>query len=162
MPQVRAEIWVAVPPDTAFAVSKTTGEVRLRWDPFIRAQHLLDGAEQPSVGVRTWTRSRLGARMVSRYVSWRPPTSVGMTMVSGPWFFATFGAGWRFTPEQRDGREGTTAVWKYTWTGRPAWLVPISDRIGRWVLGREIESRIRAFARACEDPAVLAAARVAD
>lgn len=160
MPQVSSEVWVPVPPGTAFAVSQTTGEVRRRWDPFIRDQRLLDGADRPAAGVRTWTRSRLGPQMVSRYVSWRPPTSVGMTMVTGPWFFASFGGGWRFTPEERDGRPGTKAVWKYTWSGRPGWLSPLSDRIGRWLLGREIDARIRAFARACADDEVQAAASV--
>ncbi|WP_028658676.1 SRPBCC family protein [Nocardioides insulae] len=154
MPQVTAEVWVSVPPDTAFAVSQTTGEIRLRWDPFIRYQHLID-ADRPGKGVRTLTKARLGPRMISRYVAYRPPTSVGMTMEMGPWFFGTFGGGWRFTPEARQGVAGTRAVWKYTWSARPAWLAPLSDRIGRWLLGREIRARIAAFAGACEDPDVL-------
>ena len=157
MPQVSAEAWVPVPPGTAFAVSQTTGPVRLRWDPFVRDQRLLD-ADRPAAGVHTWTRARLGPTMVSRYVSYRPPTSVGMTMERGPWFFASFGGGWRFTPEERAGVAGTRAVWKYTWSTRPAWLSPVADRIGRRLLGREVEARIRAWAKACEDPVVLAAA----
>lgn len=156
MPQVTAQTWVPIPPERAFAVSQTTGEVRLRWDPFIRHQHLID-AERPGKGVRTFTRARLGPAMVSRYVSYRPPTSVGMTMERGPWFFASFGGGWRFTPEERDGVAGTLAVWKYTWSCRPAWAAPLGDRIGAWLLGREIRARIEAFARACADPEVLAA-----
>jgi hypothetical protein len=156
MPQVTAETWVAVSPATAFAVSQTTGETRLRWDPFIRSQRLLD-ADRPAVGVHTHTRARVGPAMVSRYVSYRPPTSVGMTMESGPWFFDRFGGGWRFTPEERDGVAGTRAVWKYTWSTRPAWLSPVADRIGHWLLGREIRARIAAWAEACTDPVVLAA-----
>lgn len=155
MPQVSAEAWVPVTPEVAFAVSQTTGEVRLRWDPFIRHQHLVD-AERPGPGVRTVTRARVGPRMVSEYVSYRPPTSVGMTMVEGPWFFARFGGGWRFTPAERDGVAGTRAAWKYTYTVRPAWLRPVAEPIGQWLLGREIRARIAAFARACTDPEVLA------
>ncbi len=158
MPQVTADAWVPVPPGTAFAVSQTTGEVRLQWDPFIRHQHLID-AERPARGVRTMTRARLGPRMVSEYVSYRPPTSVGMTMVTGPWFFGSFGGGWRFTPESRDGLAGTRAVWKYTYSVRPGWLRPVAEPLGQALLGREIRARIIAFARACEDPDVLAAAR---
>lgn len=154
MPQVNAEVWVPVGPARAFAVSQTTGAVRLGWDPFIRAQRLLDGATRPDRGVRTLTRARLGPSMVSEYVSYRPPTSVGMTMIRGPWFFRTFGGGWRF---QADGA-GTRAVWKYTYSVRPGWLRPVAEPIGQWVLGREIRARIAAYARACEDPAVLAAA----
>lgn len=156
MPQVVTDVWVPVTPDTAFAVSQTTGATRLMWDPFIRSQHLID-AEVPDKGVRTFTHARVGPTMISQYVSYRPPTSVGMTMISGPWFFASFGGGWRFVPETRDGIDGCRATWKYTFSTRPAWLRPVADRIGRWLLGREIRARIAAWARGCEDPQVLAA-----
>ncbi|ANS80260.1 hypothetical protein SGUI_2864 [Serinicoccus hydrothermalis] len=159
MPQVSASIWVGVEPADAFAVSQTTGRVRRAWDPFIRRQHFLDGATSPEVGVRTWTRARVGPAMVSRYVSYRPPRQAGMTMESGPWFFDTFGGGWRFTPQAQDGVAGTLAVWKYTFSTRPAWLRPVADRVGTWLLGREIRARIAAWARACTEPEVLAAAR---
>jgi hypothetical protein len=158
VPQVTAEAWVPVAPPLAFAVSQTTGEVRLRWDPFLRSQHLLD-ADRPGPGVRTRTHARLGPRMTSRYVSYRPPTSVGMTMESGPWFFASFGGGWRFEPEDRAGVAGTRTVWKYSYTIRPTFLRPVAHPLGQWLLGREIRARIAAFARACTDPVVLAAAR---
>lgn len=161
MPQVRATAFAPVPPEVAFAVSQTTGDVRLRWDPFIRHQELL-GADLPAKGVRTLTRARVGPKMVSEYVSFRPPTSVGMTMVTGPWFFASFGGGWRFAPAVRDGVEGTEAVWKYTYAVRPAVLRRVAEPIGQWLLGREIRARIAAFARACEDPVVLAAAGAGD
>ncbi|HLT61462.1 MAG TPA: SRPBCC family protein [Microlunatus sp.] len=155
MPQVEARIRVPVSPALAFAVSQTTGATRLRWDPFIRRQHFLDGATAPAKGVRTRTWSRVGPRMDSQYVSYRPPTSVGMTMVDGPWFFDSFGGGWRFVAT--DG--GTEATWKYTFSTRPGWLRPIADRIGTALLQREIQARIDAFAKACTDPVVLAAVR---
>jgi hypothetical protein len=155
VPQVTAETWVPVVPDVAFAVSQTTGKVRLRWDPFIRHQHLID-ADVPGKGVRTLTKARVGPKMISEYASYRPPTSVGMTMVKGPWFFASFGGGWRFKPETRDGVAGTQAVWKYTYSIRPSWLRFVAEPIGQWLLGREIRARIAAYAKACEDPVVLA------
>lgn len=158
MPQVTAETWVPVVPDVAFAVSQTTGKVRLRWDPFIRHQHLID-ADLPGKGVQTLTKARVGPKMISEYASYRPPTSVGMTMVKGPWFFASFGGGWRFKPETRDGVAGTQAVWKYTYSIRPSWLRYVAEPIGQWLLGREIRARIAAYAKACEDPVVLAAIR---
>lgn len=153
MPQVVASVEIPVTPEVAFAVSQTTGETRLRWDPFIRRQHFLGDATAPGKGVRTRTWSRLGPRMDSVYVSWQPPTNVGMTMVNGPWFFERFGGGWRFKATAT----GTEAVWKYTFSTRPGWLRPVADRIGQLLLGREIKIRIRAFAKACEDPVVLAA-----
>ncbi len=155
MPQVSTDIFVPVPPELAFAVSQTTGEVRLRWDPFIRRQHFLGGATAPAKGVRTKTCSRLGPSMVSEYASYRPPTSVGMTMVAGPWFFGRFGGGWRFEAEG----SGTRAIWKYTFDVRPHWLAPIGHPLGRWLLRHEIRRRIAGFARGCGDPFVLAAAR---
>lgn len=159
MPQVSADVHVPIAPDLAFAVSQTHGEVRHRWDPFIREQRFLDGASGPGVGVRTFTRSSfagpISPSMVSTYVSWRPPTSVGMTMLSGPWFFSRFGGGWRFTPEG----DGTRAVWKYTYDVRPTWLSRVAVPIGQWLLGREIRKRIEGYAEGCRDDQVLAAAR---
>ena len=90
---------------------------------------------------------------VLRRLRQRPPTSVGMTMVEGPWFFASFGGGWRFTPEG----DGCRAVWKYTYAIRPRWLRWVAEPIGQWLLGREIRRRIAAFGKACTDPVVLAA-----
>lgn len=149
-----ARVVVPVDPRTAFAVSQTTGELRLRWDPFIRRQHFLDGATAPGKDVRTFTRARLGPKMVSSYASYRPPTSVGMTMVEGPWFFASFGGGWRFSAHEGG---GTEAVWKYTFSTRPRWLRFVAEPVGTWLLGREIRRRIDAFARACADPEIIAA-----
>ncbi|NYG59457.1 ribosome-associated toxin RatA of RatAB toxin-antitoxin module [Nocardioides daedukensis] len=159
MPQITATVVVPVDPATAFALSQTTGELRLKWDPFIRKQHFLDGATAPGKGVRTLTKARVGPTMISQYAAWRPPNSVGMTMVKGPWFFASFGGGWRFK-EAADG--STEATWKYTYSIRPSWLRFIAEPIGQWLLGREIRARIAAWARACEDPVVLAAAAERD
>jgi hypothetical protein len=160
MPVVEATIVVPVPPDVAFAVSQTTAPVRYRWDPFVREQHFVDGATRPAKGVRTFTRSRHGIAMISEYVSFHPPTNVGMKMVRGPWFFEMFGGGWRFAPApDRPGH--TVATWRYNFRCRPAALRPAAERIGTWLLGRDIRRRIAGYARGCEDPAVLAAARQA-
>lgn len=154
MPVVSAQVVVDVEPAVAFAVSQTTGTVRLRWDPFVRRQRFLDGATRPDKGVRTLTVHRWGARMVSEYVSYAPPRNVGMRMVSGPWFFRMMAGGWRF---EQDGPGQTRATWKYSFSCRPAWLAPVAERVGTWVLGREIRRRIEGFAAGCTDPVVLAA-----
>ena len=158
MPVVESRLTVPVDPATAFAVSQTTGAVRLRWDPFIRRQRFLDGATVAAKGVRTETVQRFGLRMVTSYVSYAPPTNVGMKMLEGSWFFEKFGAGWRFSPVP--GRpDRTLAVWRYNFTCRPRWLAPIAERIGALVLQRDIDRRIEGFARGCADPEVLAAIR---
>lgn len=157
MPVVEATVTVPVPPDLAFAVSQTTAPVRYRWDPFVREQHLMGGAVRPGKGVRTFTRSRHGLAMVSEYVSYAPPTNVGMKMVRGPWFFERFGGGWRFAPAAEPGH--TAATWRYNFRCRPAPLRPVAERIGRWYLGRDIRRRIAGYAAGCADPVVLDAAR---
>jgi hypothetical protein len=106
---------------------------------------------------RTFTRSRHGFAMISEYVSYAPPTNVGMKMVRGPWFFAMMAGGWRFDPADEPGH--TRATWRYNFRCRPALLRPAAERIGVWVLGRDIRRRIAGYARGCTDPVVLAAAR---
>ncbi|BCL14774.1 type II toxin-antitoxin system RatA family toxin [Micromonospora sagamiensis] len=156
MPVVEAVATVPVPPELAFAVSQTVGSVRYRWDPFVREQHFADGATRPGKGVRTVTRSRHGLLMVSEYVSYSPPSHVGMKMVRGPWFFEMFAGGWRFAAGPEPGT--TVATWRYNFRCRPALLRPVAERIGTWLLGRDIRRRIAGFAAGCADPVVVAAA----
>jgi hypothetical protein len=155
MPVVESRCVVPVSAEIAFAVSQTTGETRLRWDPFIRRQRLLDGATVPAKGVRTFTVQRFGFRMVSEYVSFKPPTNVGMKMTKGSWFFEKMGGGWRFTPVEGDPGK-TLAVWRYNFTCKPRWLAPVAERIGAIVLQRDVDRRLDGFARGCEDPVILA------
>lgn len=155
MPRIERTEIVPVSAIEAFAVSQTTGALRRSWDPFIRDQHLLDGATRPGKGVRTSTTSRHRLTMVTEYTSYRPPTQVGMKMVDGPRFFTAFGGGWTFRIIDDT---TTSAVWRYTFTVSPAWLARIADPVGTWVLGRDIGARIEAFAAACNDPALVAAA----
>jgi hypothetical protein len=157
VPVVEAVVTVPVPPDIAFAVSQTIAPIRYRWDPFVREQHFVDGATRPGKGVRTFTRSRHGFSMVSEYVSYVPGSHVGMKMVRGPWFFTTFGGGWRFAAAP----EGTVATWRYNFQCRPVFLQPVTHRIGSWLLGRDIRRRIAGYAIGCTDPVVLEAAAAA-
>lgn len=154
MPRIEATVHVSVSQDVAFAVSQTTGETRLRWDPFIHKQHLLDGATVPAKDVRTETWSKHRLRMVTQYVSFKPPSQVGMRMLEGPWFFDNFGSGWAFAPAD-DG--GTNVTWRYTFKVKPSWLALVADPIGSWLLRSDMEKRIAGFAKGCADPVVIAA-----
>lgn len=160
MPVVESRLVVPVDVATAFAVSQTTGETRLRWDPFIRTQHFLGGAVAPAKGVRTFTVQRFGFRMESEYVSYHPPSNVGMKMTKGSWFFERLAGGWRFSPAE-DPAAGTLAVWRYNFACKPRWLAPVAERIGAFILQRDIDRRIQGFARGCADPVVLAAVATA-
>jgi len=109
--------------------------------------------------VRTMTVHRSGIRMVSQYVSYQPPTNVGMTMTKGPWLFATFSGGWQFRalPDDMDGSPRTRVTWRYNFRCRPRWLAPLIESVGTWVLQRDIDRRLQGFAEGCLDPEVLAA-----
>jgi len=156
MPTIEARATVVVDPEIAFAISQTHGELRLRWDRFIRAERLLDGARQQARGVKAWTRHRWGMSMTSECVSFHPPTHTGMQMLDGPWFFERFAGGWRFKPAP-DG--GTEVVWRYNFACRPAWIAPVAERIGTLVLRREIRARVAGFAAGCADPVLVDAVR---
>lgn len=157
MPRIESSLRVPVDVATAFAVSQTHGAQRIAWDPFIKRQELV-GGDRPARGVRTRTVSRHGLKMLSEYVSFRPPSQVGMKMIEGPWFFDNFAAGWSFAPlDPDDPTAGTQATWRYTFTTKPTWLSPIADRIGGRLLQRDIDARLAAYADACSDPAILAA-----
>lgn len=155
MPRVESKARVAVRIEEAFALSQSQAEVRYAWDPFVREQRLLDGALYPAKGVRTFTRSRHRLRMTSQYTSFQPPKQVGMRMVEGPPFFATFGGGWSFTAVDET---TTDAVWRYTFSIRPAWLGWVANPIGSWFLGRDINRRVAAFSAACTNPELVARA----
>lgn len=155
MPRIEATATIAVSAEEAFALSQSQGEVRYAWDPFVRSQRLLDGADRPAKGVRTETRSRHHLTMTSEYTSFRPPTQVGMRMIGGPWFFSAFGGGWSF--KALDAAR-TEATWRYTFTIRPSWLAPLGNAIGSAYLRRDIQRRLAAFVRGCEDPELLARA----
>jgi hypothetical protein len=102
MPVVESRCVVPVDLHVAFAVSQTQGEARKRWDPFIRRQYLVGGATRAAKRVRTFTVQRFGFRMESEYVSYNPPTNVGMKMTKGSWFFARMGGGWGFSEVDGD------------------------------------------------------------
>ena len=78
-------------------------------------------------------------------------------MVRGPWFFERFAGGWRFAPATEPGH--TIATWRYNFRCRPALLRPIRDRIGVWLLNRDLRRRIAGYAAGCTDPVEVAAAR---
>lgn len=139
--------------EQAFAVASSYG-VRLEWDPFVSAQHLVN-TDTPGPHVRTWTRSRHGLTMISEYLTYRPPTHMGMKMVQGPWFFRTFSGSWHF---REVGPGELEIVYRYRYDCRPAWLRPVSHRIGNRYLGRDIERRVAAFVAGVEDPGIVARA----
>ncbi len=155
MPIVERTVTVRGPIDDVFDLSQSY-ELRLDWDPFVRSQRPLFGARHAARGVHTETISRHRLRMVTEYLTYRPPTLVGMKMVEGPRIFRTFSGSWRFS-ERDDDR--VDVAFRYNFACAPRWLAPVMERIGSWYLGRDIERRIEAFRAACDDTDLLGQVR---
>src|SRR5688572_26592440 len=105
-------------------------DLRLDWDPFVRAMRFEDGAKQSAAGVRVWVRAKSGLTMEVVFVTFDRPHGVAMKMVAGPPFFKHFAGSWRF--EARD-PEHTRVTFKYNFETRwallrPA-LNPLIDRV---------------------------------
>jgi hypothetical protein len=130
--------------------------LRLDWDPFVRAQRPLGDATLAGKGVRTETISRHHLRMVTEYLTFRPPTLVGMKMLEGPRMFRTFSGSWHFNAQPESVVE---VVFRYNFVCRPSWMQWLAHRVGCWYLGRDIENRVAAFCTAVEDPEMIARAR---
>jgi Polyketide cyclase / dehydrase and lipid transport len=134
-------------PAEAFDLSMSHAR-RFDWDPFLKAQRFLDGAEAPGVGVKTWSKDRRGLVMVTQYLTFQRPNRVGMKMVEGPRFFRTFSGAWRFDATD-DG--GCLVTFRYNFTCRPARLATLMERVGRWYLGRDIRRRVDTFVAALDN-----------
>ncbi len=153
MPRIESTATVPVTASVAFAVSQTYGPTRHRWDNFVRHQHLVGEAPVVAPGTRTFTRSKHGLRMISEYVTVKPPNHVGMRMVEGPWFFSSFSGGWHF--EVADDPDETVVTWRYNFACRPRWLRWLINPIGCKILQRDIDRRLTGFVEGCRDPEVL-------
>jgi ribosome-associated toxin RatA of RatAB toxin-antitoxin module len=127
-------------------------ELRLAWDPFLRAMRFLDGATEADVGVRVWVRAKNGLAMTVEYITLQRPHSVAMKMTDGPWFFRRFAGSWRFA-ESQSGH--TTATFRYAFETRPSLLRTVVDPVIARVFQRDIDARLRGLKHAAEDPAML-------
>ncbi|AOK56809.1 SRPBCC family protein [Burkholderia stagnalis] len=91
---------------------------RLVWDSFLTDAYLLDGMTA-DVGIDAFCRSRTGATMVSRYVSYQPPQVAAIEMVDGPRVLARFSGSWNFTARAP---ASTEVKFTYHFRARPSWL----------------------------------------
>jgi ribosome-associated toxin RatA of RatAB toxin-antitoxin module len=126
-------------PDALFALTQDYGR-RLEWDPFLRSAELVGGAMEAGLGVRAWcvAHNRLG--METEYVSFTPPKVAAVKMTRGPWFIGGFAGSWRFRPEE-DGR--TRVIFRYSVSGRPAWLRPLLNPVLVRIFSREVRRRLQ-------------------
>src|SRR5262245_59192552 len=92
---------------------------RLSWDPFLRQAVLLDGALEPTVGVRAWCVAQAGIGMETEYISFKPPHVVAVKMTRGPWLLESFAGTWEFKFIEQ---ERTRVTFRYHLRARPRWL----------------------------------------
>lgn len=76
-------------------------ELRLEWDPFLKAMKFLNGSEA-APGVQVWVKAKNGLEMTVEYITVVPPTHVSMKMISGPRFFSRFSGKWSFEELSQD------------------------------------------------------------
>lgn len=148
MPVVEASVEIGAAADDVFDLAQDY-ELRLSWDPFLRAMRFLDGAREADVGVRVWVRAKNGLVMTVEYVTLQRPRTVAMKMIEGPWFFRRFAGSWRF---HEHAAQQTTATFRYVFDSRPAWMRAVVDPVIARVFQRDIEARLRGLKRASENP----------
>ena len=93
--RVIASTVVAKPAEMLFELSQDYSR-RLEWDTYLSEACLFGNTEQAAVGVESHCKSRAGSVMVSKYISYSPPTHAAVEMVSGPTALRQFGGTWRF------------------------------------------------------------------
>jgi ribosome-associated toxin RatA of RatAB toxin-antitoxin module len=151
MPIVEDSILIDAPPEALFALSQDYA-LRREWDPFVREMRFLGGA-RAAAGVRVWVRAWTGLTMEVQFVGFRPPTSVAMKMLRGPWFFQRFAGAWLFKP--RPGGK-TEVSFRYTFTTRWPLLRPLADPVIGWAFRRDIRARLRGLTYGAERGGLLA------
>ncbi len=137
---------VARPAQRLFELSQDYRR-RLEWDTYLAKACLLGNAGSAAVGVESYCRNRTGGAMVSRYISYAPPTHAAVRMVSGPRPLARFSGTWRFRPVSSD----TTEVhFIYNVGLRPRGMRWLLEPVVAWLYGRSMQRRIMAFKRWAE------------
>ncbi|URI06914.1 SRPBCC family protein [Aquincola tertiaricarbonis] len=139
--RVSVSATVAKPAETLFWLSQDY-QRRLEWDKYLAEAHLLGSATVGAVGVESFCRNRGGSVLVSKYISFSPPSHAAVQMTSGPWVLRKFGGTWRF---ESIGERSTRVRFVYNFKARPAvlrWLVePVIGGLYR----RDMQRRLAAF-----------------
>ncbi len=131
-------------------------DLRLRWDPFLRAMRFLDGATEAAPGVRVWVRAWNGLTMEVEYLTVEPPMHVAMRMTRGPFLLEKFAGTWKFD-EPEPGR--TDVLFRYSFQTPWKALRPLLDPVVRGVFRRDVTKRLQGLKRGAEELGLLDAVR---
>lgn len=117
-------------------------ERRLEWDIYLAEAYLLEGRATAAVGVESYCKSKGGSVLISKYISFSPPSHAAVRMTQGPWILRKFGGTWRFIGLE----EGRTEVrFVYNFQVRPAFLRWLVEPLVAAVYRRDMQRRINAF-----------------
>lgn len=147
MPTIKVQEHIAAPQAWLFELSQDYSR-RMHWDPFSESYHFDTPDWTPCVGAELSGRARNGYTMRARYIAFNPPEGAAFEMVSGPWFFKTFAAAWRFVQRSSS---STAVSFNYNFTVRPRFLRWLLEPLLIRSLERHIQARIaglKAYAEA--------------
>lgn len=139
MPTVEASIEIKSNANAVFDLAQSY-DLRLKWDPFLKAMRFLAGATEAGKGVKVWVKAYNGLTMTVEYISLKRPNSVAMQMIKGPFFFRKFSGSWRFKTLEND---HTLVTFRYNFEGIFGALNPyIFDKIMNRIFQKDIEARL--------------------
>lgn len=151
MPKVEGSIIIDAPAASLFALSQDY-VLRRAWDPFVRDMRFRGGATEAGKGVRVWVRAWTGLTMDVEFTSFRPPSSVAMKMVRGPWIFRQFAGTWLFN-QMADGQ--TKVIFRYFFAARGHCLARFTEPIMTWMFRRDVRSRLQGLKCGAEENGLL-------
>lgn len=142
---------VARPAETLFWLSQDYAR-RLEWDAYLSEAYLLAGHTSAAVGVESFCKSKSGSVLVSRYISFSPPTHAAVEMTRGPWVLQSFCGTWRF----RLMEPGHTEVrFIYNFKARPAIMRWLLEPLIATYYRAEMKRRLKAFKVWAEERSLL-------
>lgn len=144
--RVAVSIIVTKPADTLFWLSQDYAR-RLEWDIYLDQAYLLHGHSVAGVGVSAFCRNRSGTVLISRYISFAPPTHAAVEMTDGPWLLRQFGGTWRFKALP----DGSTEVrFIYNFKTRGGWFSYLLEPLVGLFYRHDMQRRLGAFKRWAE------------
>jgi len=138
--KITTSSFISLEPEELFWLSQDYKR-RLEWDIFLSEAYIIGDIECPSLGVESYCKSKSGAEMISRYISFKPPTVAAVKMIKGPWYLDSFSGSWNF---KKNGI-GSTVSFTYNFTIKPRFARKITKRILALLYKAQMRQRLVRF-----------------
>ena len=115
---------------------------RLEWDVYLSEAYLLGGQKVAAIGVESLCKNRGGSVLISKYLSFCPPTHAAVQMTKGPWVLSQFSGTWRFKALPH---EKTEVRFIYNFKVRPFVLRWLLEPLIAAFYRRDMQRRLEAF-----------------